>query len=86
MVARERAAVSLLPRQLWLQRRADARAHARAVPSLSASDDEFYLQDRDTFSRFCYHLHETVNTMLDKPTPMSLSRCASGTRACARGA
>lgn len=50
-------------------------ARMRALyPSLSASDDEFYLQDRDTFSRFCYHLHETVNTMLDKPTPMSFEQ------------
>lgn len=34
-------------------------------------DKDFYLDNRDMFSRFCYHLHDTVNQMLQKQTPMS---------------
>ena len=40
-------------------------------------DTQFYLKNRDMFSRFCYHLHDTVNTMLQKQTPMSFETLRS---------
>jgi len=37
--------------------------------AVAGYDPSVHLQDRQSFSRFINHLHNTINIMLDKPTP-----------------